>query len=561
MASTIKIKRSSVPNKVPTTSDINAGELALNLYDRKLYSSTGSAVFEIGNSGSNGSILGSYSTTALGDLTRNSNVVTSVTYTPANRYLQVANAVVTYATKISPTTSGILAHTGRATISTNLTVSGNTVVSGLVANGSLGTAGHYLRTNGTTTYWSPAAAGSSGASWAALTSTNTAIRLLVSDRLQVANAAAIYQTKSVERAALANTNSRITLVNTNLTGTNTAIRTLVSDRLQVANASATYQTKTIERAALANTNAFIKSQLANTNLRVNLINTNLTATNTAIRLLASDRLQVANAVATYQTKTVERAALANTNSRITLVNTNLTGTNTAIRTLVSDRLQVANAVATYATKVSPTTSGVLAHTGRATISTNLTVSGNTVIGRLVANGSLGTSNYVLKTNGTTVFWGAASTPAYVTQSLGSLTRSSNVVTSITSLADGVAIAPSNLYLQVANAVSTYATKASMAIKTFNITGSFSGPVSGTFRYVPLSSVTITKVQLTNQSAVTGDLVIGLNKNGSQLTTYTLSSGNYTQTYTGQNYAITSSDYITVDVVSGSGANFSLVLAA
>jgi len=406
MASTIKIKRSSVPNKVPTTSDINAGELALNLYDRKLYSSTGSAVFEIGNSGSNGSILGSYSTTALGDLTRNSNVVTSVTYTPANRYLQVANAVVTYATKISPTTSGILAHTGRATISTNLTVSGNTVVSGLVANGSLGTAGHYLRTNGTTTYWSPAAAGSSGASWAALTSTNT-----------------------------------------------------------------------------------------------------------------------------------------------------------AIRTLVSDRLQVANAVATYATKVSPTTSGVLAHTGRATISTNLTVSGNTVIGRLVANGSLGTSNYVLKTNGTTVFWGAASTPAYVTQSLGSLTRSSNVVTSITSLADGVAIAPSNLYLQVANAVSTYATKASMAIKTFNITGSFSGPVSGTFRYVPLSSVTITKVQLTNQSAVTGDLVIGLNKNGSQLTTYTLSSGNYTQTYTGQNYAITSSDYITVDVVSGSGANFSLVLAA
>jgi hypothetical protein len=346
-----------------------------------------------------------------------------------------------------------------------------------------------------------------------LTTTNTALRLLISDRLQVANAAAIYQTKAVERSALANTNSRITLVNTNLTGTNTAIRTLVSDRLQVANAVATYQTKTIERAALANTNAFIKSQLANTNLRVNLINTNLT------------------------------------------------GTNTAIRTLVSDRLQVANAVATYATIVSPTTSGVLAHTGRATISTNLTVSGNTVIGKLVANGSLGTSNYVLKTNGTTVFWGAASTPAYVTQSLGSLTRSSNVVTSITSLADGVAIAPSNLYLQVANAVSTYATKASMAIKTFNITGSFSGPVSGTFRYVPLSSVTITKVQLTNESAVTGNLVIGLNKNGSQLTTYTLSSGNYTQTYTGQNYAITSSDYITVDVVSGSGANFSLVLAA
>ena len=47
----------------------------------------------------------------------------------------------------------------------------------------------------------------------------------------------------------------------------------------------------------------------------------------------------------------------------------------------------------------------MAHTGRATISTNLTVSGNTIISGLVANGSLGTSNYALKTNGTSVYWG------------------------------------------------------------------------------------------------------------------------------------------------------------
>jgi hypothetical protein len=36
----------------------------------------------------------------------------------------------------------------------------------------------------------------------------------------------------------------------------------------------------------------------------------------------------------------------------------------------------------------------------------LTVSGNTVIGKLVANGSLGTSGYALKTNGSTVYWDA-----------------------------------------------------------------------------------------------------------------------------------------------------------
>ena len=48
MASTIKLKRSSVAGKLPTTSDVAAGELALNIKDKRLYSSNGSSVFEIG---------------------------------------------------------------------------------------------------------------------------------------------------------------------------------------------------------------------------------------------------------------------------------------------------------------------------------------------------------------------------------------------------------------------------------------------------------------------------------------------------------------------------------
>ena len=51
MASVIKIKRSSVAGKKPTTSDIATGELALNTKDQKLYSSNGSAIFELGNAG------------------------------------------------------------------------------------------------------------------------------------------------------------------------------------------------------------------------------------------------------------------------------------------------------------------------------------------------------------------------------------------------------------------------------------------------------------------------------------------------------------------------------
>ena len=242
MASVIKIKRSSVPSKVPTISDIATGELAINTKDRKIYSSNGTAVFSF-----------------------------------TSDYLQVANAVATYTTK--------------------------------------------------------------------------------------AYAAANSYVKSI----LANTNLAITNVKTGLTSTNTALRTLISDRLQVANASSIYQTKAVERAALANTNTFIATKVSTTTFN---------------------------------------SALANTNLAITNVKTGLTTTNTAIRTLISDRLQVANAVTIYATKSNPTTSGLLAHTGRATISTNLNVSGNTVIGKLVANGSLGTSGYALKSNGSTVYWDA-----------------------------------------------------------------------------------------------------------------------------------------------------------
>jgi len=355
MASTIKIKRSSVPSKVPTTSDIATGELAINTKDRKIYSSNGTSVFSFTSDYlqvANATALISAGGATWAALTSTN---TAIRLLVSDR-LQVANAASIYATQISPTTSGVLAHTGRATISTNLTVSGNNVIGKLVANGSLGTAGYALKTNGTTVYWD--AVGGGGGS--------------TTQYLQVANAVAIYQTKAVERAALANTNLAITNVKTGLTTTNTAIRLLVSDRLQVANAVSTFQTKAVERAALANTN------LAITNVK-----TGLTTTNTSIRTLVSDRLQVANAVSTFQTKAVERAALANTNLAIINVKTGLTSTNTAIRALDTAKLSVANAVSIYVTKSNPTTSGLLAHTGRATISTNLTVSGNSSLGTII----------------------------------------------------------------------------------------------------------------------------------------------------------------------------------
>ena len=374
MASTIKIKRSSVAAKRPTTSDISTGELALNTKDQKLFSSNGTSVFELASA------------------------------------LSLAN-----------TNAYIAAQASRITL---------------------------VNTN--------------------LTGTNTAIRALDAQKLSVANATILLAAKSTWTA---------------LTGTNTALRTLISDRLQVANAAATYQTKSVERAALANTNS-----------RINLINTNLTGTNTAIRALDAAKLSVANAVAIYQTKAIERAALANTNasiatqtSRITLVNTNLLATNTAIRALDNAKLSVANAATLYATKSNPTTSGLLAHTGRATISTNLVVSGNTTLsGTLVANNTSGVSGYYLRTSATGVYWSPASSSGanatvtrvkvsdlnvnsfVVTSVTGAFTNPNNLISFTTAtvknltqndvVVTGVQTLAATNYLQIANAVSTYATK-------------------------------------------------------------------------------------------------------
>jgi len=148
--------------------------------------------------------------------------------------LQVANAATLYTTKSDPTTSGLLAHTGRATISTNLNVSGNTVIGKLVANGSLGSSGLVLKSNGSTVYWDAVAAGAGGST---------------DQYITVVNANALFATKayaaanSYVKSVLANTNLRVNLINTNLTSTNTALRTLISDRLQVANAATLYTTK------------------------------------------------------------------------------------------------------------------------------------------------------------------------------------------------------------------------------------------------------------------------------------------------------------------------------
>jgi len=348
MAAIIKIKRSTSSGAVPSGGALAAGELAVNLADGILFSSSdGSDIVRISEyalSNTN-SAISQLNT----NLTSTNTAIRSLITTQTSR-VDLVN------TNLTSTNTAL-----RTLISDRAQVA-NVAALAALANTNSGIA--QINTN--------------------LTSTNTALRTLISDRMQVANAEAIGFTSTTYHSG----NSTITftaadgtspdamdiniagslgtdsLARTGIVNTNTALRLLINDRLQVANADTIYATN------------------ANTNAAISQINTNLTSTNTAIRSLI-----------TTQT------------SRVDLVNTNLTSTNTALRTLISDRLQVANAEARYsntaqlantntyiATKVDsagPTTSGLFAHTGRATISTNLTVSGNTHIdGNLTVEGGV-----------------------------------------------------------------------------------------------------------------------------------------------------------------------------
>jgi len=180
----------------------------------------------------------------------------------ATQYLQVANASALYTTKAY--------------------AAANSYVKSTLAN-----TNSYIATKLNTTTFNSALANTNSyivarASWSALTATNTAIRTLISDRIQVANAVATYQTKSVERAALANTNLRITLVNTNLLSTNTSIRSYIDTKVAAVVNSAPGTLDTLRELANA---------LGN--------NANFA---TATAALIGTKISVANAVATYLTK-------------------------------------------------------------------------------------------------------------------------------------------------------------------------------------------------------------------------------------------------------------------
>ena len=207
MSSVIKIKRSDTSGSVP--SGLEVGEIAVNLFDRKLYvGNTASGVSTIGGEdfrltsqdageGAYVRLIGDQAPSANNVLLRGGSAIT--VGRDSNGSISVAHDGTLQTVAVE---RAALANTNAYIAAVQADVDANEATErAALANTNSYIATESARIDLVNTN---------------LTSTNTAIRTLVNNNL-------------------ANTNAEIDNLNTNLTSTNTTIRTLVSDRMQVAN--------------------------------------------------------------------------------------------------------------------------------------------------------------------------------------------------------------------------------------------------------------------------------------------------------------------------------------
>jgi hypothetical protein len=316
---TIQLKRSSVAGKTPNTSTLATGELAINLTDKKLYSSDGSNIFE-----------------------------------PAGNV-------------------------------TDINITG-----GIKANGSFGTNGYTLSTNGSGIYWSPAGAGST---------TNTA-------------------PSNIKNIVNTNVNTIASVIDTaNATGIST-IEYLISAR---DNINSNYKSARI-LITTDGTTAFITEYgivLSNNSAQVCSFDSDISAGN--IRLIATGDsvntdVSLQRVVLGSATEAGDIAASiildSVTNTAINIsaaANSVKLAYDTAINANTRAASAQTEASAAYTNAISYVDTANFTRTGVTTFSANLTINSN---GKLIftnnagiyANGELGTNGQILTSNGSTVHW-------------------------------------------------------------------------------------------------------------------------------------------------------------
>lgn len=367
MANTIfKLRRSSVAGKVPNTSSLSIGELAINLSDRKLYSSDGTYVFETGAN--------------LNSL----NVSTNTT-------LNVVN------------------------VASNSTVNNVIITGGIYVNGEFGTAGQVLTTNGSTLYW-----GQSGGGNGILDVRQQYVGDGVTNTFVVnggyrANDLSVY----INGVLLRNgTDTNITDGgNFSLTTApaNGALIDVVGIGTLYANALSTVVSQQFTANGTANsfqiTNGYTPSRIQvflNGVKQIPGTDVIVTSGNT-VNFTSMPANGYVVDVFGYNTD-ILYAIVANTDLTYAWTNTHSFGANVTLSSALiangtaglSSQVLTTNGTGIYWSSAGVNTAASYTWTNTHTFSSNLTVSS-----ALIANGTAGLSSQVLTTNGSGVYWSSA----------------------------------------------------------------------------------------------------------------------------------------------------------
>lgn len=86
------------------------------------------------------------------------------------------------------------------------------------------------------------------------------------------------------------------------------------------------------------------------------------------------------------------------------------------------------------------------------------------------------------------------------------------------------------------------------------TGTIAYPSTGTVRFYPPANMSLTKVFASLGTAGATNLQFSLLKNGSAINTYTINAGSYLMTPVGVSVSLTTTDYLTLNIIGGQGGD-------
>jgi hypothetical protein len=251
-------------------------------------------------------------------------------------------------------------------------------------------------------------------------------------------------------------------------------------------------------------------------------------------------------------------------------------------------------------------SGAVGYTGSAgtfsgTVAGNLSVSGTTFVTGDILPTSNNTVNIGSATNrfgtlylaantidlgGTTISTTPTGDLAFVTSS-GTIDITANTVNFLSTVATtavepGATVAPvAAIYANVASLPQTVATgtlayvtdvarlfiytgsawvNTAPATKNFFYilqTGSFTGPIIGNVNYSPTRTITLSSLEASVAQAETANIVFSVMKNGTTVQSFTLLAGQTSLESDFGNNSITTSDVVTMNIVSGSGQDLAV----